>query len=129
MGAGALNQRITFQRRTEYSDGIGGIVSAWGNLACVPSVWASVRAKTGREGAENEQVEAASTYVFTVYSRSDLSERDRIVWGGRDYNIRAIFREGLTPQMMKIEADQGVADISDATDTGAPYPVEPGEPW
>lgn len=129
MPAGALNQRITFQRRAEYSDGIGGIVSVWGNLASFPTVWASVKAKTGREGSENEQIEAAAIYVFTIYSRSDLSEKDRIVWGGRDYNIKAIFREGLQPQMIKIEAEQGVSDVSSATETGAPYPVEPGSPW
>lgn len=129
MPAGSLNQRITFQRRANLSDGIGGIVATWADLATVPSVWAAVKAKTGRESLENKQIAASALYVFTVYSRSDLIEKDRIIWAGRNYNIRAILREGLNPQMMRIEAEQGVADVADTADGGVPIPVDPGSPW
>lgn len=105
---GALNQRITFQSYTRSADGAGGKTKTWADLASVPNVWAMVKPKGAKESTEEGRVNASGVYIFTVRNRTDLDERMRIVWGGSNYNIRAIHREGWQSQYLQIEAERGV---------------------
>jgi SPP1 family predicted phage head-tail adaptor len=110
MDAGNLDQRITFQRRTETPDGGGGTTRTWANLPSTPTVWANVKAKGGRESLMEGRVNATFVVVFTIRQRSELTELDRIIWNGEAYNIRGILRQGTRVQYMQIEAERGVAD-------------------
>lgn len=109
MSAGALDQLVTFQRLTRTADGGGGFTEAWADLPLNASVWANVKAKGGREGMTEGRTAATFVVVFTIYNRSDLTELDRIVWEGVNYNIRGILRESGRDLMLKIEAERGVA--------------------
>lgn len=110
MTAGAKDQQITLQRATATADGIGGTTKAWANLATDATVWAAVRAKAGKEGMVEGRMAATFVTLFTIYNRSDLSELDRIVWNGENYNIRSLRREGGRNLDLVIEAERGVAD-------------------
>ena len=103
---GKLDQRVTMQRTTATPDGAGGTTYAWGDLG---TVWANVFTVRTGEAMTEGRMNAAALVVFTVRNRSDLDERDRIVWGGVAYNIRSIRREGQRPQFVKIEAERGVS--------------------
>jgi len=105
---GKMDQRITLQRATETPDGLGGSVRGWANLATNPSPWAAVTAKAGRESMTEGRMSATYIVLFTIYNRDDLSEVDRIVWGGEAYNIRNIRREGGRKLHLVIEAERGV---------------------
>lgn len=109
MTAGNLDQLITLQRAVETSDGIGGTTRAWADLVDDPTVWAGVKAKSGREGMAEGRINAVYVVVFTIRNRSDLSEVDRIVWNGEAYNIRGIMREGERGLYLRIEAERGAA--------------------
>lgn len=109
MRAGNLDQRITFQRNTPASDGAGGSTQSWANFATVPTVWANVKAKAGREGLDEGRTNATFVVQFTIRNRSDVTELDRIIWGGVAYNIRGIRREGSRELYLVIEAERGVA--------------------
>ena len=106
---GQMDQRITLQRYAETADGAGGVTQTWTDLADNPSVWASVKAKAGREAMDAGRVNAAYVVVFTIRNRSDLSEMDRILWNGEHYNIRGILRTGGRDLRLAIEAERGVA--------------------
>lgn len=110
MRAGRMDQRITLQRCTETADGAGGVTRAWANLLRDPSPWASVSAKAGGENLNEGRVNAAYTVAFTIYNRSDLSEKDRIVWQGENYNIRSVSRLGDRQQYLTIIAERGVSE-------------------
>lgn len=106
---GKLDQRIILQRQTEAPDGGGGLVRTWGNVANNAYPWAMVRAKSGKEGLDEGRTNATFVVVFTIYNRSDLSEKDRVIWNGETYNIRGILRMSGRKLYLQIEAERGVA--------------------
>ena len=106
---GRMNQQITFQRATATADGIGGSTTAWANLTSNATVWAAVVAKSGREAMTEGRMTASFVVLFTIHNRDDLTELDRIVWNGANYNIRGIRREGGRALPLVIEAERGVA--------------------
>ena len=105
---GRMDQTITFQRLAEAPDGGGGVVRAWADLDENPNVWAEAKVIRGAEAFDEGRPNATMRVKFTVYSRRDISERDRLVWLGETYNIRSIFRPGRD-RRMAIEAERGVA--------------------
>ena len=106
---GRLDQRITLQRATATADGMGGQTVVWGNLPSDAVVWARAFTAAGREGMDNERIAATAATIFTIYNRSDLTELDRILWGGVPYNIRTIKRASGRDLFLTIEAERGVA--------------------
>lgn len=106
---GKLDQRITFKAESRNDDGLGGAVRGWVNIPVTPTVWASVRAKSGRERFDIDRVDAEAGYVFTIRNRADIDERNVIEWNGRRFNIRFVRQLSNRPLYMEIEADQGVA--------------------
>ena len=106
---GQMDQRITLQRLADTPDGGGGLVRTWGDVATNACPWASVRAKAGKEGLGEGRTNATYVVVFTIYNRADLSEKDRLVWNGENYNIRGILRTGDRKLFLQIEAERGVA--------------------
>lgn len=105
-GAGRLDQRITIERETLTDDGIGGKVSAWSTLA---AVWAGVKPMSGREAIDRGGVVAVSKVRFTIRNSIDVVETDRIVWGGKLYNIREILLSGHRPLYLEVVAERGVS--------------------
>jgi len=106
---GRMDQRITFQRAADVSDGAGGFIRTWADVATNPTVWADVKAKSGSEALVNGRMTASLVTIFTVWNRSDLSELDRIIWNGEAYNIRGILRFGGATLRLQIEAERGAA--------------------
>lgn len=106
---GKLDQQITFQRSVDTADGAGGVTRAWANLATDATVWAKVTARAGRESLDEGRMTASFVKLFTVHNRDDLTELDRIIWNGENYNIRGIRREGGRNLLLVIEAERGVA--------------------
>jgi SPP1 family predicted phage head-tail adaptor len=109
MQPGKLDQRITFQQESRNDDGGGGVDVAWVNVAVNPTVWAKVKAKTGRESMGADRIEAESGYDFTVRNRSDIDETNIIIWKNRRFNIRFVKIDSERPLYLVIEADKGVA--------------------
>lgn len=103
---GTMDQRVTLQRLTETPDGIGGVTRSWINLGVV---WASVRTKAASEGMEQGRMNASAVSTFWIWNRSDLTEVDRLMWGGEVYNIRGVLRQGGRRLRLQIEAERGVA--------------------
>lgn len=106
---GQLDQKITLQRLAKTADGYGGATSAWADYDTNASVWAHVRAKAGRESTDEGRMTASFIVLFTIYNRTDIDPRDRIVWNGETYNIRGLRTEGGRRLMLVIEAERGVA--------------------
>lgn len=104
---GSLDQRITLQGYTTAGDGGGGSEEAWADFASVPTVWASVTPMSGGERMEDGAFNASGMWKFTIRNRADVSELDRIKWGGDFYNIRQINRTGQRALYLEIMAERG----------------------
>lgn len=110
IGAGAMDQRVTLQRRTEAADGFGGLTRTWANVATDPTVWAAVAFRVARESLTEGRVNASQQALFTIYNRSDIDETCRILWNNETWNIRGLRREGARALRLMIEAERGVAE-------------------
>ncbi len=85
--AGKLDQRVTLQRATTSTNGLGEEVPDWADLA---EVWASWRRASARETLAAAELSAVVSDVFEVRRSSvisDVGPLDRIVWSGRTYDI------------------------------------------
>lgn len=106
---GKLDQQITLQAQTETADGGGGNTAAWADFATDATVWAEVFPRGGKEGLQDGAHNASAMFVFQIRNRTDVSELDRIMWGGEPYNIRRVARRGGREMYLTIEAERGVA--------------------
>lgn len=105
---GQLDQRVTFQGKTMTPDGGGGNTTAWTDFATTPTVWAHVKPLRGTEIMREGGDVATADYRFTIRHRGDVSEVDRIVWGGTVYNIRQVHRVSAREMYLTIDAERGV---------------------
>lgn len=103
---GAMDQRIALQAETATPDGIGGVTKAWATFA---TIWAKVTPQRGQEAMQEGRMAASETVKFTIYSRADVTELTRIVWGGVNYNVRNVQAGSNRDLTMVVVAERGVA--------------------
>jgi SPP1 family predicted phage head-tail adaptor len=87
MGAGALNQRITFQARAAGQDAMGSPNGAWANVATNPTVWAKSANVSSRDIAAVGLHQAGLDAKFVVRWRADVLPTWRVLWRGVAYAI------------------------------------------
>ena len=107
--SGHMDQQITLRTLTRTADGAGGVTEAWADFADDATVWAAVTFKGASEGLQEGRVNASQVTNFEIYTRSDVTELDALIWEGETYNIRAIRRYGSRPLTMWLDAERGVA--------------------
>jgi len=91
MRAGKLDRRIEIHRLTETGrTAFNEPVLSWSKVA---TVWAQQRPDRGTERFAAAQVNGAAVLSFHIRYRADLTEKDRIVYEGRTYEIVAPPRE------------------------------------
>jgi SPP1 family predicted phage head-tail adaptor len=94
MRAGRLNQRVTFQRRTESLDAYREDTGTWADLVTVA---AGVEPVSGKEFFAALQVQSdISTRVVCRYSSdvSGVTTKDRILHDSNYYDIESILNVG-----------------------------------
>jgi SPP1 family predicted phage head-tail adaptor len=105
MRTGDLYHRVTVERSTASSDGMGGQVITWNP---VYTLWANVKAVRGREAEHLGRLVTVETYVVTIRYGVTVTTVDRIIWGDKTMNIRsAQDREG-TRLWLTIECETGL---------------------
>ena len=85
---GRLNQRVTIQQPVLTADGHGGNAVTWA-LRGVCS--ALVEPLSGREALQASQLTAVVSTGLTIWFRSDVSVKDRILVGSRTLEIESVF--------------------------------------
>lgn len=105
-----LDQRITFQRKTEVPDGEGGQTVTWNDLI---SCWAAV---DGEKGTGERYVENGIRSIadYTLWIRADIMTRygirqmDRVLWQGDLYNIADIPNQQLRGRLIAVIVSTGL---------------------
>ena len=100
-----LDQRIAIEREVGVSDGQGGSTLSW---QLVATVWALVRPMSGRERERAASVNAEANYLIVIRYRSDIDEKDTVVWRGRRFNLRFV-KDRARSRFLELHAERGVA--------------------
>lgn len=104
-GAGALDRRITIRRATITYDSFHAPVETWADLA---TVWAKRTDASASESYRAQEVQAQISVRFLIrYSSqvADVDTKDRIAFGGREYNITRVGEPaGTRNQWIEIDA-------------------------
>lgn len=83
---GELDQRVSVQRETLISDGLGGDILSWVNQGYY---WCHVRPMSARESVDFDQRHAQAEYLFVFRNGISILDTDRIDWEGEQFNIVA----------------------------------------
>lgn len=88
-GAGKLNRRITIQRRDVGQDDAGQPVLTWVDVV---TVWSNIAGDTGLHTirASGDLPAPIKRYSFRIRYREGLDEGMRVVYGGQNYDIKAV---------------------------------------
>lgn len=105
---GELDERIELQKEVFTADGIGGQTREWVKQ---DTVWAHVRALSGRERMHSDFLASEGGYRVVIRNRSDMdvSANWRVVWRGRTMNIRFPQYNGPRDLYLILDAEAGVA--------------------
>lgn len=106
--AGQMKTLCQFQRKTRTPDGGGGWSEPWANLAGA-ATRCSFKMLGGGERWQAMRAEATTRNRMVCRYFADLVEADRVVIGGRAYNITAIDNVELRNRWLVIDLDGGVA--------------------
>lgn len=87
IGAGKLDQRITFQQKGVTKNAIGEEVVTWSDVV---TVWAEVVPLRGREFYAANQTQQVVDVRFRIRARSGLTNDMRLLWKTQPYDITAL---------------------------------------
>lgn len=104
---GELDQLINLDAPVLSPRPSGSSQITWTPIAT--AVPAKVDSLSGREATRQGMVQAEAQYMFVIRNRTDITEKTRITWGGRQYNIRALGLVGPRHNYLEIVAERGVA--------------------
>lgn len=103
MRAGQLRHRLTLQQPNPTLDSRHEPSDTWADVA---TVWADVRAPSGRELEIAKQLHGLITQVVTIRYRDGITADKRFRWGARTLNIVAARDEDSRRRMLIIECTE-----------------------
>lgn len=109
MQAGKLRHRITLQKPVKtQSPTTGAVINAWADVA---NLWADVVDLSARDFVAAQATQSEVTSRITVRYRDDITDKHRILFRGRIYNIHGVLaddKSGL--EYLTLPCSQGVND-------------------
>ena len=107
--AGKLRHIIAFERKGRAPDGAGGSAVTWVTVATASDVRAWVKPTTGNERLMAQRTEANITHRIYARYRDDILTSDRINFGGRLMQVKAIINIEEMNRWIEIHAIEGEA--------------------
>jgi SPP1 family predicted phage head-tail adaptor len=104
--SGKLRISAQLQRLTNTSDGGGGYTTTWTSYA---SIKVHFEQTSGVERISATRLDAVTRNRAYMRYRPDIKEADRMILGGRAYNIRSIINMEMRDQWLQLDLDGGVA--------------------
>lgn len=108
--AGDLKAKITIERKTRTSDGMGGVTETW---ATVGTPWAAWKAVSGSEAWRamrinpEIRVKAAIRFKGDAYGAPYYSPADRVRYRNREYAILAVLDPDDGQEWLELMLDEG----------------------
>ena len=105
MRAGQLRHQVVIQQPTETQDSQGQPVKSWGTFA---TVHANVLPLKGREYFNAQQINAETTTKFVIRYLAGITEKMRISYDSKLYNIQGIVNVGERDRIIELMCGEGV---------------------
>ena len=103
--ASRLKERILIEAPFATSDGQGGMLRTWEEVAsCYAEVTPLYGSASERFDAEKQVMQLE--YRITLRARADVTPAMRVRWNGKTLNIRAVIAQAA---MLELLAEEGVA--------------------
>ena len=106
---GQLRHRDAIEAANAASDSYGGQINPWAAPTIVARVWARIEPLRGREQLRGMQLESRVTHRITIRHRADLGAANRIRFGTRVFNIRAVIDVEERGRWLELLCEEGVA--------------------
>lgn len=103
---GMMKRRVSLQRKGDTPDGAGGVTVAWTQYA---QPWASIKPKQGSEKLHSDRLDATGLSIVVMRYRDDVIESDKLVYRGKDYQIRSIVNIEEADRFLELTIERGVA--------------------
>lgn len=103
---GGLRHRVVIQEETPTADTGGGYANAW---ATVATMWCNVEPASGREVFQAQQLQKNVSHRITTRYRTDISTANRLLWGSRTFNVRAVLTTAERNRYTLVLAEEGPA--------------------
>lgn len=106
-----MRARITFQSESGSSDGAGGTSISWANGS---TVWAYFRPLTSRSVTSERfrygKLENSITHIVTIRYISGITEKMRISYDSRTFNIRRVVNLDERNEFLEILVQEGLGE-------------------
>lgn len=106
LNPGELRHKIIIQTPTESSDSYGGFTATWATFA---TVWAALNPVRNREYPISLQNETRTLHKITIRYVAGLTDKMRVNFGGRIFNITSIINREERNIVLDIIAEEGMA--------------------
>lgn len=109
MQAGKLRHRITLQKPVKtQSPTTGAVINSWAEVA---RLWADVVDLSARDFVAAQAGQSEVTSRITVRYRDDITDKYRILYRGRVYNIHGVLADDKSGfEYLTLPCSQGVND-------------------
>ena len=106
IAVGDFRHKVSLQRKDIVSDGVGGSTVAWTEYA---TPWTKITPKTGGEKVYLNRLNASGLSTVVMRYRSDISESDKLVYRGNEFQIRSIINVEERDRYTELTIERGVA--------------------
>lgn len=104
--AGSLRHKISLQQYILYDDGMGGQQEIWDEYA---EVWARISPLSGTEAVVGMQLQDSISHDILLRYRDDVKAKHRVVYEGREFNIRSVIDIEERKRFLQLRCEEGVA--------------------
>lgn len=104
-----LRHRVALEAEAPAPDGGGGQGDPWAAATTVATLRACITPLRGRERLQAQQLEAGVTHRILLRYRPGVTARQRLRYGARVFNIRAVINVEERNRWLEILAEEGVA--------------------
>jgi len=104
-----LRHRVVLEAEAPTPDGGGGQGDPWAAATAVANLRACITPLSGHERLHAQQLEAGVTHRILLRYRPGVTAKQRLRFGDRVFNIRAVIDVEERNRWLEILAEEGVA--------------------
>jgi len=82
---GNFKQRVSIERYTTTSDGMGGTTQTYSEVG---KVWANIIPLSGKKRLEFGKLDSTVTHEILMRYKEDISDQDRLKYKGKNYTLK-----------------------------------------
>lgn len=88
---GDFKQRVSVERYTTTSDGMGGTTQTWSEVS---KVWCNIIPLSGQKRLEFGKLDSTVTHEVLMRYRENISDQDRLKYNNSNYTLKFKINEG-----------------------------------